>query len=186
MTAPKHLRIGVFIPKTVQLLDLSPIDLFGMLDPTYLRACNLPAPLIALGTPSTIHYISLPSSGSHVTLTAGITVKVTATTEDKEVQPGNLDILLIPGPDPSEVFGEEVLEFVRRHVEYKTTDLLSVCTGCIVLAQAGVLKGKSACGPRAFTSTNRKNFPDTKWVDDKRWVKDGNIWSSGKFSFFHM
>jgi putative intracellular protease/amidase len=168
MPPEKHLRIGAYIPSTIQLLDLSPIDLFAMLDPVYLTACQLPAPLIALGIPSTIHYISVPSSGAYIETTAKASIRITKTTQDPEVQPGTLHIILVPGPDPSEVFDEEVL------------NILSVCTGAFLLGQSGLLKNKSASGPRAIIPKLQKSFPDTKWVDDKRWVKDGNIWSSGK------
>jgi hypothetical protein len=51
MATPKPLRIGVFIPHNVQLLDLSPIDLFYMQSPEYLTACSLPPSIISLGTP---------------------------------------------------------------------------------------------------------------------------------------
>jgi DJ-1/PfpI family len=185
MSASTELRIGVFVPRTVQLLDLSPIDLFGMISPEYLRACQLPAPLVDLGIPSTIHYISMPDSGTHIELTASASLKISKTTKDKEVQPGTLDIILLPGPDPSAIFDVEVLDFVRAHAGWrgsdgKRTDILSVCTGCILLGQGGILKGKTASGPRGIVSKLRKQFPDTTWADDKRWVKDGNIWTSGK------
>jgi hypothetical protein len=42
---PKHLCIGVLVSITVQLLDLSPIDFFGILSPSYLLTCGLPAPI---------------------------------------------------------------------------------------------------------------------------------------------
>jgi putative intracellular protease/amidase len=185
MTATKELRIGVFIPVGAQLLDLSPIDLFGMLSPEYLQACTLPTPIVNLGTPSIIHYISMPESGVHIELTAQAFLKISKTTEDKEVQPGMLDILLVPGPDPATIFDAKVMGFLRGHASWrgshgKSTDILSVCTGCILLGQSGVLQGKKASGPRGVMSKLRKDFPDTTWIDDKRWVKDGNIWTSGK------
>lgn len=185
MAPQKSLRIGVFIPSGAQLLDLSPIDLFGMLQPVYLAACKLPSPLIALGVPSTIEYISLPSNGAHVQLTASASLRISKTTKDAEVQAGQLDIILVPGPDPSTIFEEEPLAFLKAHAGWKgengeRTDILSVCTGCILLAQSGILKGRSASGPRALVPVLRKEFSDTKWVDDKRWVVDGNIWSSGE------
>jgi len=167
------------------VVDLSPIDLFGMLSPEYLRACNLPAPIVNLGIPSTIHYISMPETGPFVELTAKAFLKVSKTTQDREVQPGMLDILLIPGPNPSTIFPSGVLDFVRGHARWqgsdgKSTDVLSICTGCIMLGQSGILRGKNASGPRGVMSKLQNDFPDTKWVDDKRWVKDGNLWTSGK------
>jgi transcriptional regulator GlxA family with amidase domain len=185
MAATKELRIGVFIPSGAQLLDLSPIDLFGMMSPEYLRACTLPALIVELGTPSTIYYISMPESGTHIELTAKVILKISKTTKDKEVQPGMLDILLVPGPNPATIFDAEVLDFANGHAAWRgndgrSTDILSVCTGCIILGQSGILKGKKASGPRGLVPKLRKDFPDTTWVDDKRWVKEGSIWTSGK------
>jgi transcriptional regulator GlxA family with amidase domain len=179
VTSQKRLRIGVFIADAVQLLDLSPIDLFAMLDPSYISACNLPAPILSLAIPSTIHYISL--SAPEVALTASLVVKTPKTIADKEVQPGMLDVLLVPGPAPDAVFGEEVLGFVRGHAGSEGCDVLSVCTGCRVLAAAGVLEGRRASAPRGLIGRLRKEFGGVVWDDERRWVRDGRIWSSGLF-----
>ena len=48
-----------------------------------------------------------------------------------------------------------------------------------MLGQSGILTGKSASGPRALIPDLKKKFPTVKWVADKRWVTDGNIWTSG-------
>ena len=180
MAAPTNLRIGVFLPTVVQLLDLSVIDIFAMTDPAYLSICKLPEALVAQGVSSTIHYISLPSNGPHVELSAKAVLQISKTILDVEVQPGNLDILLVPGPPPFMQFGEDVLGFVRSHAENEGTDVLSVCTGCHVLAQAGVLKGRKASGPRESVPKLRNRYPEIEWDDTRRWVQDGNIWSSGR------
>lgn len=169
-------------------MDLPPIDLLAMLSPQYLAACMLPAPLIALGTPSIIHYIALPETRTHMELTANAFLKVTKTAKYIEVQPGLLDVVLVLGPDPSSVFGEEALDFLRAHAAWvsdngATVDILSICTGAYILGQSGILKGKSASGPRAWVPALRKKFPDVNWVDDKRWVKGGHIWTSGTHIF---
>lgn len=186
MEPPKHLRIGVFIPGQAQLLDLSPIDLFGMLDPAYLSICKLPPPLVSLGVPSTIHYISVPEMGAHVELTASAFLRVSKTINDPEVEPGMLDILLVPGPPPFQPFGKDVLAFLQGHADFKDgerkTDVLSVCTGACLLAQAGVLKGKKACGMRGIVGELKEKYPDTLWDEGRRWVQDDNIWSSGELT----
>lgn len=133
-----------------------------------------------------VKYISVPENG-YVELTASASLKVTKTIDDPEVQAGGLDILLVPGPEPSAIFEEPTLKFLQKHATWKgsdgkVVDILSVCTGAILLGQSGVLKGKQACGPRALVPMLRKKFPDVNWVDDKRWFQDGNIWTSGKFT----
>jgi transcriptional regulator GlxA family with amidase domain len=175
----KVLRIGVFLAAEVQLLDLSPIDLFAMLSPSYLETCKLPAPLIALGIPFIIHYISL--STPEISLTSSLTIKTPKTIKDEDVQPGMLDVLLVPGPDPNAIFEEEALGFVRGHVANEGCDVLSVCTGCRVLACAGILDGKKASAPRGLVGRLRKEHSGVDWDDERRWVRDGRIWSSGEF-----
>jgi transcriptional regulator GlxA family with amidase domain len=146
-----------------------------------------------------ITYITLPSSPSaagapkpkaeiptFLPMTAMVSIQPTHTILSPEVQPGNLDVLIIPGPDPSESFTEPTLEFVRGHANHDThpADILSVCTGIFICAAAGILKDKQACGPRGLQGQLVNRYPDVEWVGHKlRWVQAGNVWSSGELSF---
>lgn len=86
---------------------------------------------------------------------------------------------MIPGPPPNFVASEAVGAFIRAQAEHATA-VLSVCTGIMPLAQSGVLKGKTATGPLPLIPTAlRHGFPDTKWEDERRWTRDGNVWTSG-------
>ena len=181
MSPQTRLCIGVFIPYGAQFLDVSPVDIIAMLDPTYLKACKLPTPLVALGVPSTIYYIGLASNTSkHVDLTANAKLSITHTMNDEVVQPGQLDILLIPGPDPSVEIGNDVKGFIKGHAACEHTDILTICTGCYLLAESGSYKGREASAPRALVGELSKKFPNVRWDDSRRWVQDGNLWSSGK------
>jgi transcriptional regulator GlxA family with amidase domain len=189
----KSLRIGVLILPPSQLLDVSPIDLFGMLTREYLEACRLPAPILALGIPVEIHYISAtasphlePSNSSEVThaeCTANAALRITATIHDTALAPGKLDIVLIPGPDPSLDPPEGMRKFIRNHFDTGCV-IMSVCTGIFPLAASGVLKDRKATGPRALLGELRRKYPETVW-SDKRWCKDGNVWSSGMSATSH-
>lgn len=151
-----------------------------MLTPEYLTACQLPAPLISHGVPMTITYVSEAGAHPICELTASAGLRITAGLDDPSVAPGKVDILLIPGPNPSEVPSEPVINFVRAHTEGDRCVVMTVCTGVIVVGHAGILKGRTATGPRGLLITGelQKKFPEVKWVD-KRWVKDGNVWCSG-------
>lgn len=175
---PRPVRIGVLVVPPIQLLDLSPVDLFDMLTKEYLQACNLPAPLIALGVPISITHISFAGANSIATCTANVGLRINAGLSDAGVKPGELDILLVPGTDPNTVPREEELDFMRKHVEAGVT-LMTVCTGIFVAAYAGVLDGKKATGSRALVSMIlKKKFPKVEW-SEKRWVQDGKMWTSG-------
>jgi len=179
---PKPVRIGVLVVPPIQLLDLSPVDLFDMLTKEYLQACNLPAPLIALGVPISITHISFAGANSIAACTANVGLRINAGLSNAGVKPGELDILLVPGTDPNTVPREEELDFMRKHVEAGVT-LMTVCTGIFVAAYAGVLDGKKATGSRALVSMIlKKKFPKVEW-SEKRWVQDGKIWTSGKLYY---
>ena len=177
-------RIGVLLIDTVQLLDVSSIDLLGMLSPSYLSVSGLPGPLKAGAVPMEILYINQagPNKPNECTASAGL--RIDASISDSICAPSKggekkLDILLIPGPDPWLYKPTEALNrFIKGHSD-SGTDVLIVCTGCYPAGHAGILKGKSVTGPRALVPELKKKFPGTTW-EDKRWSIDGNVWSSGK------
>ncbi|KAF2742348.1 class I glutamine amidotransferase-like protein [Sporormia fimetaria CBS 119925] len=173
-------HIGVLIAPPIQLLDIAPIDLFAMCTRSYLAACKFPPALISAGIPDSalrITYISLTGEDSIASTTAFLGLHINAGLHDACVAPGELDLLMIPGPPPGVRPEEEVLEFVKRHVE-KGVELMTVCSGVFVAGYAGVLDGRKATGTRGVMNMLEKEFPNVTWVD-KRYTRDGRIWSSG-------
>ncbi|KAL3484308.1 ThiJ/PfpI family protein [Aspergillus germanicus] len=175
------LRIGVLIISKVQLIDLSCIDMFSLVDKTYLTEGNFPAPLRALGRTVEIHYIGATGRGTLTTTTAGLTLSLTDAYTDDTVAPGKLDIVLIPGCFPDITPDEEGLELVRRHAHVGTM-ILSVCSGCYVLGWSGVCEGRKVTGPRVLIPALRRRFPGVQWDDKLRMVRDGNVWSCGSIT----
>ena len=173
-------RIGVLLLPPVQLLDLSPVDLFGMCTKKYLLACQLPAPITALGVPIEINYITEAGAGVLAECTANAGLRTNASLDDNGSAPGTLDLLMIPGPDPAVRPSDKVKAFIRDHAASKT-DVLTVCTGIFPAGYAGILKGRRATGPRALLPELRSRFPGTEWTD-RRWERDANIWSSGQLT----
>ncbi|KAI0205384.1 ThiJ/PfpI family protein [Astrocystis sublimbata] len=175
-----QVNIGVFVPGGVQLLDLACVDIFFMMSHEYLSAIPIPKHIIDLAPSVKIAYITTPESKSMVSLTADLNIRATHDITDPEVQPGRLDIILVPGPDPSATWERPVLDFLAAHSKCETTDVLSVCTGILLCGAAGLLDGREASGPRGLQDMIKKRHPKVKLVGEKyRWVQDGNLWSSG-------
>jgi transcriptional regulator GlxA family with amidase domain len=176
------LNIGVLVVPPIQLLDIAPIDLFAMMTTEYFKACNMPQPLLDLAIPTSdlkITYISASGPSSTAETTAYLGLAINAKLDDPTVAPGKLDILMIPGPPPGMVVEEPVLAFVRAHVQ-SGVDLLTICSGVFVAAQAGVLDGKHATGTRGVADMLARDYPAVKW-EDKRYWNDGRIWTSGTY-----
>lgn len=57
-----------------------------------------------------------------------------------------------------------------------------VCTGAFVLAQAGLLDGRTATTHWAHAHTLQTRFPRIKVEEDRIFVRDGNIWTSAGMS----
>ncbi|KUI67294.1 Isonitrile hydratase [Cytospora mali] len=194
----KHLHIGVFIPSpsAAQLLDLACVDIFAMMSHQYLHNLPmLPSHLTSLAPDITISYISAttttttPSPQKDNTtpapaplkLTANLTIQPTHHFTDPAVAPGNLDIVLVPGPDPRDTWPAAPLAWLRQQSDAAGTDILSVCTGLFICGAAGLLDGgRRACGPRGLQAELRGRYPRCELVGGAlRWVRDGNLWSSG-------
>jgi transcriptional regulator GlxA family with amidase domain len=78
-----------------------------------------------------------------------------------------------PGYTPTEA----ELAFIRKAHD-ESTAFLSICGGFIPAELAGVLAGKTATAPRFMVPELQKQDPRTTWVE-KRYVRDGKIWTSG-------
>ena len=87
-------------------------------------------------------------------------------------------VLVIPAQSNS---SHAVLEWIRH--SSKAADLvMSVCTGAYLLAQTGLLAGKSATTHHGSYVDLSMKFPDIQVRRGVRFVEDGNLASSGGLS----
>ncbi|MEH7549391.1 MULTISPECIES: DJ-1/PfpI family protein [Bacillaceae] len=84
------------------------------------------------------------------------------------------DIVVVPYmPIVDEKKYQPTREWIQKHSNEKTT-FLSICGGSENLADAGLLKGKSAASHWQAIPGLKKQYPDTHWVEDVRYVQEGN------------
>lgn len=88
-----------------------------------------------------------------------------------------MDILIIPASNFSYALSKAEVNFIQKSAE-ACSALITVCGGALVATRAGVLDGKTATGPRVLLDQMKNDAPQVNWVE-KRWVRDGNIWTSG-------
>ena len=123
------------------------------------------------------HRLTVSQSGGEIVCAKGL--KMVADHSFKDCPP--LDYLLIPGGQGTraEVNNSELLEFVRRQAA-SCREVLSVCTGSFILQAAGLLDGKRAT--THWASLDRLRALRGVTVDEKRFVRDGHIWTAAGVS----
>jgi transcriptional regulator GlxA family with amidase domain len=186
-TIPKALRIGVLIPEEVQLLDLACVDLLSMLSKDYLTKAKLPEALYNMGIPDLKIYYIAETARTQQDTTAGASIRITHSLDDDAVQPGCLDIILIPGPFLPPNTTDRVKNFAKMHQAHEHKDgqktvFLIVCTGIFVAGNCGILDDKMVTGPRFMLFDLKAAFPRAQWNWSSRWVRDGNVWTCGTLS----
>ena len=85
------------------------------------------------------------------------------------------DIIVVPYmPGVNQQKYQPTREWIQQHSSSKTTTFFSICGGSQNLADAGLLKGKSATSHWQFIPILMKQYPDTHWKEDLRYVQEGN------------
>ena len=93
------------------------------------------------------------------------------------------DLILVPGGTLKTIQtvlkNKEVVEWVARNNDAM---IASVCTGAIILAESGLLKGKRATTNRAALGLLTRAYPDTEVVKDVKYVDEGKVITSAGVS----
>ncbi len=156
-------NLGIIIFDNVEDLDFTgPLEVFGTT--SHLK-------------PNSLYPFTIQRDGREVKTVNGLRVRPDYSFQECP----RLDILLVPGGmgTRTEMKDPETLEFVKRNAV--TCELvLSVCTGALVLAAAGILNGKRATTHWAVLD-QLKAFPQVT-VDQSRYVRDGKVVTSAGVS----
>jgi transcriptional regulator GlxA family with amidase domain len=96
-----------------------------------------------------------------------------------------LDVLIVPGGPGTRVAGSEAVEAAVRFIREvfpSLKGLLTVCTGALLAARAGVLEWRRATTNKNRWETVTAEGEGVQWVRRARWVRDGNVWTSSGVS----
>ncbi|UJR12623.1 hypothetical protein I4U23_016798 [Adineta vaga] len=166
------LQVGIILLKSYQLLDAAgSIDSLTMLTPKYLQAIAAPSSYVSKAIPMNFHYIS--DSLEPVAPASGPLQLPTCTYATCPP----LNLLFLPGVPLDTQFTQELVEFIQKCVQ-EVDIVMSVCTGSIVLAAAGVLNGKKASTNKSVQKFAVQNFSQVHWTEKGRWTVDGKFWTS--------
>lgn len=115
-----------------------------------------------------------------VSTTSGLVFRVGRSMSDVAPEElARLDTFMVTGGHGSRAAmeNERLLEFVRRAAR-TSRRVVSICTGSIVLAAAGLLDRRRATTHWAYAPTMRKRFPKVVVEEDAIYIRDGKVWTS--------
>jgi transcriptional regulator GlxA family with amidase domain len=91
---------------------------------------------------------------------------------------GPIDTLLTVGGSGAETIRDPDLANWLRAIAPRVHRLGSICTGAFLLAEAGLLNGRSATTHWRFAESLARRYPQVKVDPNPIWVQDGKIYTS--------
>ncbi|GAA4110505.1 MULTISPECIES: GlxA family transcriptional regulator [Streptomyces] len=145
----------------VQSLDVTgPAEVFA-------AACR------ALGDPAAYRLRFASLDGAPVTSHSGLRLMADCALADA----GPADILLVPGGDGASAPDPRLVNWLRAQGP-RAGRLVSVCTGSLLLAEAGLLDGRRATTHWALCRRLAQRYPAVEVEPDPIFVRDGNVATS--------
>lgn len=168
------IEFGVLLLDSYQVLDaIGPVDLVNNISKSFVGEIAGPD-FLAKAPEINFHFIS--HDLNPIQPAGGPLQMPTCTFETCP----RLDYLLIPGQAPTTPLIPGLAEFLTsKHDEVES--ILSICTGSIALARAGLLDGKTAMTNKFSLAMMAKLGiapKNVNWEMKGRWSVDGKIWSS--------
>ncbi|MDZ4380674.1 MAG: DJ-1/PfpI family protein [Parvibaculum sp.] len=165
---PAPRRVMMLVYDAAQVLDIAgPVQILSAaIDP-------------ATGAPAYDIELVAGEAGS-VSTTSGLVFRVDRSMAD--VAPSELaalDTFMVTGGYGSRTAmeNERLLAFVRR-ASRASRRTVSICTGSVILAAAGLLDGRRATTHWAYAPTMRQRFPKVVVEEDAIYIRDGKVWTS--------
>lgn len=151
-------RIGFIAFPNFQVLSLSTLSVFEC------------ANMLAQEPPYDLHILS--ETGGPVRTSSGLTLETETFGET------DFDTLIVLGTLVAKPeFSPGLLAYVRN-APGKARRVASICTGALVLAEAGLLEGRRVTTHWAYARDLQERFPTLKVEEDRIFIIDGSIWTS--------
>ncbi|MEW6272394.1 MAG: DJ-1/PfpI family protein [Thermodesulfobacteriota bacterium] len=108
-----------------------------------------------------------------IQLMPALTVAAPSTIAEFDARhPQGADLVVLPAVhEPDDPV---LLDWIRRQAALGAT-VAAICDGAWLAAQAGLARGRTATAHWYSLDELRERFPDTRWVSDRRFVRDGPL-----------
>ena len=114
-----------------------------------------------------------------VQTTSGLTITAQASFADALKDCDDIDTLIVSGGHgtTTALQDKELMDYVRTAAQHARR-IVSICTGAMILAEAGLLDGKRATTHWWWCPILEQRYPKVTVDRDAIFVREGNIWTS--------
>src|SRR5258708_7925731 len=167
-TPGRPLRIALFAYPGVQALDLSgPLEMFARTT-RLLRDEGRTHPGYSLAVVGTGAGPIVASSG----------FRFLPDVSFRSLRGGVDTLLVVGGRGVDAMLGDRAVLGWLRRMGGRVRRLGSVCTGAFLLAEAGLLDGRSATTHWSRAAALARRYPRVHLEEDRIWVRDGRVYTS--------
>lgn len=156
-------RIVIFVFDGVQTLDLAgPLDVFCQMNRRFPHS----------------YEICIAATTDQITMSSGIVVN---TVKLEQLDMASIDLFIVPGGDATAlagVFQNRPLTDCIVRASRNSGSMASICTGALILAQLGLLKGRRATTHWAALDYLSHIDPSIMVEREAMYVEDRNVWTS--------
>lgn len=175
----KHL--SVIIPKGHAIIDtiIGTMNLYEMANNSYMRNSNSHEGLFKIDL--------VAQDSSPLKYNGVFTIEPTNTIEDIE----KTDLIIIAGivgdMDKQIALNRPIIEWMRNQRIKNNSEIASLCRGAFLLAETGLMNGKSCATHWLTHDLFRKKFPQVTLLPDKIICEENGIYSSGgAYSYLNL
>jgi transcriptional regulator GlxA family with amidase domain len=165
------ITVAIYVFPDVEVLDFAgPYEVFTTASRVYQRRNP--------GADDLFRVLTVTAEDGLVRARAGLAVQADYRLEAHPA----MDVLIIPGGVvDAELVRPEVIRWIAEQTAH-TRLTASVCTGAFLLAQAGLLDGRTVTTHWEDMAELRTRYPALTVKEDCRWVDEGEIVTSGGIS----
>jgi transcriptional regulator GlxA family with amidase domain len=171
---PKSPRSAPTVVRAIDVLTYPAAKLLDIAGPAQVFATANECSSATLGDrPYVLKIVALGGEGT--VTSAGVALAAGPLTQRSEA----LDTLLVTGGEGAEEASRNpvLIDWVRERAS-QARRIVSVCTGAVVLAAAGLLDGRRAATHWEYCAKLAQRFPAVRVEPDPIFVRDGPVWTS--------
>jgi putative intracellular protease/amidase len=124
--------------------------------------------------------LAVATEGQTITMNTGLRVQPDLDTAAFDLRyPEGADYVIVPAMHRAQF--APMLDWLQAQAA-KNATIVSICDGALIVANSGLLKGRRGTAHWATRDYRREKYPDTQWLENVRYVADGNVISSAGIS----